>query len=374
MNNKNTPSQAFYDYCVLEGIKNQHVITSYYQLLSEKKKTRVVQLLRIHSSFDLKKVRRIADDLYNLVVSEIRPTSNVKKSTTVPKASVQDKTLLSDAVESIEELIGKFSYNTKKPKVTANYSELVLSDIHFPFALENLYSIVKDMKVRYGVSKVTLLGDILDCYSISRYSKPLSYINPLQELAQARAFVEWLSGEFDEVSLLEGNHDARVFGVMANTNPSIIPFLNSPIEMLAAKLDNVFVRKTIVPNTAPSVEFGKNTVLPYLYVANNTAYCHISDFCGKDAHTQSRAWLDSTYDLLGLTSSPNLVLQAHAHRLNSEYNRKGQLAVTTGSMCRPMPYVFENPKKFSPPINGCVIIPRDYKGDPILSEIKLVHV
>ena len=71
-------------------------------------------------------------------------------------------------------------------KESANISNRILSisDVHYPF--NKPLDIFKDYSWR--VDTLQLNGDILDCYSISKYSK--SYrISPIEEMICARQYI-----------------------------------------------------------------------------------------------------------------------------------------------------------------------------------------
>lgn len=95
-----------------------------------------------------------------------------------------------------------------------NYEKSVfISDIHCPFedskALAVMYKFIKDFKP----STVFILGDLLDCYAISRFTKdPKGKLNFKQEIESARRVLKEIrscSGNA-KIYYLRGNHCLRM--------------------------------------------------------------------------------------------------------------------------------------------------------------------
>jgi hypothetical protein len=106
-------------------------------------------------------------------------------------------------------------------QATKCWSAVVFTDTHVPYhdqaALEVVYGLIRDVKPRVIVH----LGDLLDCFSISRYTKDRSHIlNTQDEIDGAKTIlhqVSQLAPEADKY-LLEGNHEARLDELL-NTLP-----------------------------------------------------------------------------------------------------------------------------------------------------------
>lgn len=100
---------------------------------------------------------------------------------------------------------------------------VVLSDIHFPF--ENSEAILKtiDFMVKYNPKYIFLNGDIVDCYSLSRFDKEPKRILSLQkEFDLASAFITDLTELFPKAKIvyIEGNHEKRLQKYL-NSHPEI---------------------------------------------------------------------------------------------------------------------------------------------------------
>lgn len=103
------------------------------------------------------------------------------------------------------------------PRATGTNPKLVaiLPDIHFPYedkqALEAATRVVEALKP----SRVILLGDVLDCSQFSRHSRRSpgegAADDYLQcEVAPANSLIDRLLGSCDKVTMLAGNHEARI--------------------------------------------------------------------------------------------------------------------------------------------------------------------
>jgi hypothetical protein len=104
---------------------------------------------------------------------------------------------------------------------TKCWTALVFTDTHVPYqddaALQVVYGLIRDVRPKVIVH----LGDLLDCYAISRYTKDRTHVlNTQDEIDGARTIlhqVSQLAPEAEKV-WLEGNHEARLDELL-NTLP-----------------------------------------------------------------------------------------------------------------------------------------------------------
>lgn len=100
----------------------------------------------------------------------------------------------------------------------------VASDIHFPFedkaAVDIFLQAMKDLQP----DSVVLLGDIIDCYEVSKYSKnPLREHNLKYELDQTKKFLRELRKIVPDSNIyfLRGNHEDRDMKYLTQNAPEL---------------------------------------------------------------------------------------------------------------------------------------------------------
>ena len=99
----------------------------------------------------------------------------------------------------------------KKSKISSNVNNvLAISDLHIPF--ENKYALefVVDIYKKYNCNRVVFMGDIFDCYSLSRYTKSPSSLNASDEFEEAKNKAKLWTKAFPEADCIVGNHEARI--------------------------------------------------------------------------------------------------------------------------------------------------------------------
>lgn len=267
------------------------------------------------------------------------------------------QTHLDKAREGLEAIIGKLK--TPKPPVKNKTNRaIVCSDLHAPFHSEKAIAAL----LAEEADEIYFLGDIIDCFSISRHRKTVEYINLRDELAQARSFVEALAAHFPNVYLLKsGNHDNRVLKAVQDVMPQILPLLVHPTDLVAAGLPNVHVISKQIKDTAPAVKHGKNYECDFLAIKGDIAFGHFENFSGGESLKKIDEWLQMWSEWLELDEMPRVIFSGHTHRLYSVFTPKGRQLVNTGCLCKAMPYQFEGHGTYSPPTIGYTAFYRDPK-------------
>lgn len=100
---------------------------------------------------------------------------------------------------------------------------VAIGDIHFPFANPYALRVAIDFIVGYKPKYLLLLGDIVDCYSLSRFDKEPKRILSLQkEFDLASAFLTELRDNLPNTKIIyiEGNHEKRLQKYL-NSHPEI---------------------------------------------------------------------------------------------------------------------------------------------------------
>lgn len=88
---------------------------------------------------------------------------------------------------------------------------LMMSDLHVPYHDEKAIELAIQTGIDEGCDTVVLLGDVMDCYQISRWTRDPSYAPLKDELKATKQFLEYLRSKFPEALIVwkEGNHEER---------------------------------------------------------------------------------------------------------------------------------------------------------------------
>lgn len=108
-------------------------------------------------------------------------------------------------------------YSFLKKRLLPNnkrYKVLVIPDVHFPFEHKKALDCVKQVAGEYGPDEIIQLGDLIDCYKISRFIKdPARGANVQEELDMAHVFLNEIKSKYcsaKKATFIEGNHEARI--------------------------------------------------------------------------------------------------------------------------------------------------------------------
>ncbi len=117
---------------------------------------------------------------------------------------------------------------------------LPIGDIHFPYhnkkALNKIYKVVKEKQPDYIIQ----MGDLIDQYYFSKYTKNVDFTTPEKELARARKDAELFWSTIQKLSpkskcyQLKGNHDERLIKRVQEKLPEITSLMKKVIDDLYA--------------------------------------------------------------------------------------------------------------------------------------------
>lgn len=88
---------------------------------------------------------------------------------------------------------------------------LVIGDLHIPFVRKGALEFCRSIYKQYKCTNVVVLGDILDQYCFSRYTKDPDAMGAAKEFEKALNILQGWYNEFPDVKLIIGNHDLRVY-------------------------------------------------------------------------------------------------------------------------------------------------------------------
>lgn len=276
--------------------------------------------------------------------------------------SVDETSMLERAYEGLETMIGKCKTVKGTPKPNAELEALVTSDYHLPFCHEETLNAILKSKAR----KLYIAGDFSDMYSAQSHRPSIDYITATEELAVSRAVLEELATKFEEIIMIEGNHENRVIKKAQTLVPQLLPLIIHPLQVLSYGLENVKLASLSIPKSAPMVNYGKDIELGFTAVDDDMLIGHFEEFCGDDAPVKLEEWLQKFSHKLPIDiSNLKTIFQAHTHRLNMRYTAKGRLLISSGCVCEVQEYVWKHHSKYSPPTPGFIEL---YK-DPISQKI-----
>ena len=113
---------------------------------------------------------------------------------------------------------------------------IALPDVHFPFQDEDLLNAWSEHVAQLRPSGVDILGDLLDCYSLSRFDRNPNRKGTFQEeIDQAKeflAFIRDVVGKDCDIRLSEGNHEHRLTKILWSKSPALATIRNLTIPEL----------------------------------------------------------------------------------------------------------------------------------------------
>lgn len=239
---------------------------------------------------------------------------------------------------------------------------LVLSDLHIPFHHEE--AIRWALETHADADVVVLLGDLLDMYSASRFSKD-RLIHPLDELMQAAALIELLAKEFPRVVILEGNHDTRAVRRLQTTAPELAPLLLHPFDYLRYVWSDGQLLERYPNVEFPVMEIDVGGGYPvrtrHLTKIGDALLGHFERSLkgpGRTVYGLAVDWLSQWEHFLFGAGSIRVLVEAHVHRLAKL--QWGRLTLfESGCMSRLMQYVISDPRYAPPSTGGVVLVQRD---------------
>lgn len=348
---------------------SQPIASSFYLRLSQKKGwSDLVTVYSQQTKKTEKEVRAslgLLRDKYKLAITADAFDIQLEMQT---EPSVTKDSFMDQAREAFEHLIGPMRGRSDVPPLGNKVTSVFCSDLHIPYADKETVGRV----LSEDADELVILGDILDMYSAAKYRPTIDHIAVREELAMGRVFLEEASRRFKRVWVIKGNHDNRPVRRLQETLPQLVPLMIHPIDLLCQGMANVQVLSTFVPDTAPAMRPTEDYELEFMATLDDVLLGHFDNFMGKEAAVQAAEWIDQWSHVLKLPVQPRLVLQAHVHRLTSQFTPKGQLLITTGCLSRPMPYQFDGHGKYTPPTLGYVKAVR-YNGRTDLNSVQLVY-
>lgn len=126
---------------------------------------------------------------------------------------------------------GKFLTSSNDSHTTAS-TMLVLSDIHIPHHDPEALEVALSYGEQIKVDSIMLLGDIMDCYKVSRFTKDPRQKGMLQEIGETVAFLGDVRKRFPKAKIYyyRGNHEKRVEDYICNSAPEIFDLIGNLLQ------------------------------------------------------------------------------------------------------------------------------------------------
>ena len=273
----------------------------------------------------------------------------------------------------IKELTKEFKERSYKDETGLNLNVsrkiLTLSDIHFPFSLED--EIFEALEEHSDADIVVLNGDILDGFIYSTFSKA-KRIAALKEYIAAFELVNYLSDNFPKVVIVAGNHDIRPAKALARAGfekeesqvlrPDLLARIANGEKLdeygdLIEKLnfDNVYYDRYDSWYT----RIGK------------TIFAHPTGYRGGPGGTAQKLY-DYFIKRMGSDDFDSIVV-GHTHKIY-----KGifcnKLLIEQGAMCDRQPYQHKPDLRFLHAMNGYAVIYQDEHGNTDFNKSNVVYL
>ena len=279
-----------------------------------------------------------------------------QQTDTVPAPGPREPlTTFDDAWAKWGELIGRSKEHYKGPPPSHQVDDItrvcIVPDIHAPFHDEQmLASLIAREADRTDLA--VLVGDVADCYSVSRYSKnPFSKVSFEYEWASVSAVVQLLAENFPRIIWVAGNHDKRVSRQIAQHLPSqdwvdVVKAMSGghldPMHGLIKRYPNISMARHYVPNTDMSID--------WLTVVGKDCVVGHPEKCSRTSGAALRAYEEFIHEQsqhLGIDyHNIRLLCMGHTHQLSWLPWRSGSVLVETGTLAKSQEY------QVSPRIGG----------------------
>ena len=248
---------------------------------------------------------------------------------------------------------------------------LILSDFHVPYQLP-----LDTFRQFAGkVSTLVLGGDILDCQSVSKFSK--AYRVPfMQELVSGREMiidiVKMIGAK--EVYIIDGNHEARLMRYASDRlDEDVLQiFPSSPFSWIVNDGFNVHNHENGTKTWYSPI---KEVLKDYNIYYSGDWYCKVGKTIIAHPMTYSSSMLKTTEKAVNyffrVEKDFDTVCLAHTHKLGSYY--QGDIAMyEVGCCCDSSKLDYNRGKLVLPQQPGCCIIVQKDDGSVLTNQSKVV--
>lgn len=301
---------------------------------------------------------------------EIKSPENLRKRFGENSYKIQDDNFLigtsidvsfDQALESLRKKIGetKIVKPNKKGRKSKWTKILVGSDFHIPFHnIENITTMVKEHS---DADLFVINGDLLDCYSASRFQKEMRV--PIhEEIKEARVLMALFSETFPKTIINSGNHDDRARKYFeARIDPDMFYLVKHDIlQLVVADFENIVTTKDhySFSNNMGNIEISYFTIIGDCLIAHFEDSSKVPFKVVKDRVD----WINQWEKEFGF-SPIRMFLQGHTHQLSKAPLHGNKItAGETGCLCQHQKYALKPGAKYRPSTNGYWVV---YQKDGI---------
>jgi len=247
---------------------------------------------------------------------------------------------------------------------------LSLSDIHFPWALEDELEAAIEMHSDADI--VVLNGDILDGYAFSTYGRA-KRVGALKEYISAFELVKTLSERFPHVVIVSGNHDRRPAKTLSRND-----FEKEATQILRPDLLARIANGEVLNEYGEIVEILDFDNVIYeqydsWYVRlGQTIFCHPDAYQGGNPGATVIKLLNYFTKRLGSDKFDSIVV-GHTHRIYKGifFNK---MLIEQGAMCARQPYQHKADLRFPHAMNGYAVVWQDENGNTDFNSSHVVYL
>lgn len=252
---------------------------------------------------------------------------------------------------------------------------LCISDIHIPFHNKRMLS--QAIEDNLDADLVVVNGDLIDCFSVSRYDRFTKAVTLLQEYAITLEFVKELSEKFPMVVLTMGNHEHRVSRFISSTfdvNQKIIAnssrfapgghILASLAEGNLFDVEGAFIGSYNFTNVTYTADR-----TPWFVKIGKTLFVH--PYKGVGGKYPLKTVINNYRELLPFIDDVDCVVLGHTHTAGETYEN-GVKLIEQGCLCLPQEYAIDAFRQ--PFMNGYAVIHQDRNGNTIFEDSRVVYL
>lgn len=133
--------------------------------------------------------------------------------------------------------------------LSCSTNTLVMADLHIPYHDVDSINNILDFAQDKNIDTIVLLGDILDCYQLSTFTKDPSKPNMMQQITIGKQFLQKLRKMFPNARIIykQGNHQFRIKRTLWENNAKLYELMNQYMILNLLGLEQLNIEYLIQP-------------------------------------------------------------------------------------------------------------------------------